>query len=83
MSKKEKQEDRLFASPKPKDFRWEDLVSVLKRYGFSESCQGGSHYTFQHISGHTFKMSKSHPGGILKGYQIDNAKEAIASVKNN
>ena len=80
MSKIDKRQDRLFAIPQPTDFTWEELVYVMKHNGFNESCGGGSHYTFQHSSGFTFTMTKSHPGGILKHYQVKNAKEALHTI---
>lgn len=56
----------------------------MRRKGFVESCNDGSHYIFQHQSGKTFRASKPHPSGIMKRYQIDEAKEAIcATLKQN
>lgn len=81
MSKKEKRIGRLFNIPPPKDFSWTELVAVLKGVGFKEYCDGGSHYTFEHpASGFSFGMSKTHPSGILKRYQVDAAKEALRTV---
>lgn len=80
MSKKAKLLERLFAHPTPKDFTWDELVSVMKRAGFSNRCSGGSHYTFEHESGYRFCISKTHPGGILKSYQVQAAKEALEYV---
>lgn len=80
MSKKEKQQLRLFATPPPKDFTWEELLAVTRGSGFAESCDGGSHYTFEHTSGYRFRMSKTHPSGVLKLYQIKAAKEALTTT---
>lgn len=80
MSKRDKRIRRLFAIPPPKDFSWEELVAVMNAAGFRECCDSGSHYTFEHSSGFTFGMSKTHPSGILKRYQVDNAKEALHVV---
>lgn len=80
MSKRDKRIRRLFAIPSPKDFSWDELVAVMKAAGFSEYCDGGSHYTFEHASGFSFGMSKTHPSGILKRYQVENAKEALGVV---
>lgn len=80
MSKKEKLQQKLFATPPPKDFTWEELVVVMQRANFSESCGGGSHYTFEHTSGYRFQMSKTHPSGILKRYQVDAAKDALVNI---
>lgn len=80
MSKREKRQDRLFGNPAPTDFTWDELVAVMRQNGFTESCGGGSHYTFQHTSGYTFMMPKSHPDGILKRYQVKDAKEALRTI---
>lgn len=48
--------------------------------GFTGYCDGGSHYTFEHVTGYTFGMSKTHPSGVLKRYQVDAAKEALRNV---
>lgn len=80
MSKKDKRISRLCAIPPPKDFSWAELVAVMKGAGFREYCDGGSHYTFEHTSGFSFVMSKTHPSGILKLYQVKDAKEALRTA---
>jgi predicted RNA binding protein YcfA (HicA-like mRNA interferase family) len=80
VSKMQKRKLELFSNPPPKDYRWEDLVAIMRSVGFSETCNGGSHYTFQHTSGYTFIMTKTHPSGILKLYQVKDAKEAWEKV---
>jgi len=80
MSKKEKQLRKLFATPPPKDFTWNELLTVMRGAGFVESCNGGSHYTFEHTNGYRTIMSKTHPDGILKQYQVKAAKEALSTV---
>jgi len=81
MSKQDKLMAKLERKPSPKDFRWDDLLTLARRLGFSEHCNGGSHYTFQHESGYTFTMSKTHPSGLLKTYQVDDVLEAFQRVK--
>lgn len=80
MSKKEKRLLRLFKKPPPTDFTWDELLSVMDAANFTNNCDGGSHYTFEHKSGYRFGVSKTHPSGILKRYQIDETKEALQSV---
>ncbi len=80
MSKKEKRLLKLRAIPPPKDFPWDELVTVMRAADFKEYCDGGSHYTFEHTSGFTFGMSKTHPSGILKRYQVEVAIEALRNV---
>jgi len=80
MSKKDKLLSRLTGKPAPKDFPWSDLVTVMERAGFSCSCKGGSHHTFEHTSGYSFVASRAHPGGILKAYQVKEAVDALEKV---
>ncbi|MCI5137999.1 MAG: type II toxin-antitoxin system HicA family toxin [Candidatus Electrothrix sp. AR1] len=84
MGKKEKLLKKLFVNPVPKDFRWTELVTLTKGYGFINSCQGGSHYMFEHNqTGLRFRMSKTHPGGILKIYQVKDARMALQDIGVN
>ncbi len=80
MSKKNKLLASLFKVPPPKGFRWEDLVTLMRQAGFEATCEGGSHYTFEHSTGFRFVMSKTHPEGILKQYQVQAAKRALETV---
>lgn len=80
MSKSEKRLAQLFSHPPPKDFRWEDLVTIMSAHDFKHECQGGSHFTFEHSSGLVFQMSRSHPDGILKAYQVKKAKEVLIAI---
>ena len=80
MSKKEKLLAKLYVSPSPKDFPWRDLIALMDSHGFKNTCRGGSHYMFEHKSGFRFSMSKTHPSGILKNYQVRNAKNALRHI---
>lgn len=80
MSKKGKRLLRLFKKPSPTDFTWDELISVMDAADFTNSCSGGSHYMFEHKGGIRVGIVKSHPNGILKQYQLDNAKEALEQV---
>lgn len=71
---------KLWGTPRPKDFSWDDLITLMKHHGFVVKCQKGSHHTFTHTSGFKFKASKTHPGGVLKDYQVIAAKEALVSI---
>jgi predicted RNA binding protein YcfA (HicA-like mRNA interferase family) len=81
MSKKEKLFSKLFAEPPPKDFTWNELVTLTSQFGFENKCQGGSHYMFEHTSGLRFNTSKTHPSGILKAYQVRDAKLALECIE--
>ena len=80
MSRKEKLLARLFRFPAPRDFSWDELTSLMRQADFSAHCDGGSHFIFEHTSGFRFCMSKTHPSGILKRYQLDDAKAALDAV---
>lgn len=83
VSRQDKLYARLSKKPPPKDFRWEELLTLARQFGFTESCNGGSHYVFQHSSGFTFVASKTHPSGLLKPYQIKDALEALNKVSSS
>lgn len=80
MSKKQKLLDRLCVTPTPKDFSWQEMLTLMKGFGFKETCNGGSHYTLEHKNGFRFSISKTHPSGILKSYQIHDVKDALRHV---
>lgn len=80
MSRKQKLLERLRKIPSPKDFTWDELVTLMRQFEFKETCKSGSHYMFEHSSGYKFGMSKTHPSGILKKYQITEALGAIDHV---
>lgn len=83
MSRKKKLLERLRKIPSPKDFTWDELVTLMRQFEFNETCKSGSHYMFEHSSGYKFGMSKTHPSGILKKYQITEALNAIDHVSKN
>lgn len=63
-------------TPPPKDFRFDELVTLLQGLGFimHEKTSGSSHkyfvYTLDSGAEHRIDSSRPHPGGILKAYQI-------------
>ncbi|MBL8484648.1 MAG: type II toxin-antitoxin system HicA family toxin [Rhodocyclaceae bacterium] len=86
MSKKQKRLERLCATPSPTDFTWDELLAVMEAAGFRAACSGGSHYTFEHTSGPRLSISKTHPSGILKRYQIEaviDALRRVGTIKDN
>lgn len=80
MSRKEKLLAKLCAIPTPKDFSWQDFLTLMGAFGFIGTCGGGSHYMFEHTSGFRFSISKTHPSGVLKSYQVRDAKKALKHV---
>lgn len=86
MSQSDKLEQKLRAKPKPVSFPWDDLVTLMKQYGFTILTRKakGSHFTFVHEEiGLKVKLSRSHPDDVLKGYQIAHVIEAIDQVKRD
>lgn len=86
MSQSDKLEQKLRAKPKPVSFPWDDLVTLMKQYGFTVLTRKakGSHFTFYHPETRLkVKLSRSHPDDVLKGYQIANAIDAIDQVKRD
>lgn len=83
MSKKLKLYARLAKKPAPVDYRWDDAVTLLMHHGFTATCSGGSHHIFQHTGGLTFTMSKTHPGGLLKPYQVKATLDALHKVSKS
>ena len=82
MSKADKLLEKLRSKPAPTDFKWDDLVTLMKRFGFKEDCKGGSHYSFFHKeTDYSVIIARSHPGGILKKYQIEAALEALEKIR--
>ena len=81
MSKRDKLLMRLAARPAPKDFSWNELLTVMGRCGFASRCDGGSHYMFEHEQTEfRVGVSRTHPGGILKAYQVKDVVEALTRV---
>ena len=73
MSGKEKIIERLLS--RPKDFSYDELVTLLKVFGYEEVRTGrtsGSRRASIHISnGHIIRLHKPHPDNIMRMYQID------------
>ena len=73
MTKRNKIIDRLLS--RPKDFTYDELVSLLKIFGYEEAKTGkttGSRRAFiLKTKGHIIRLHKSHPGNVLRIYQID------------
>ena len=72
MSKKEKLKRRLTSGPK--DFTYQELVTLLTSMGYIEDQKGktsGSRVCFiQETSKHIISIHRPHPSNVLKRYQI-------------
>lgn len=65
---------------KPKDFTYEELVQILKRFGYIELKTGktsGSAVKFKNDSDNIIMFHKPHPGNIIKSYVIDKIIEKL------
>ncbi len=72
MTRKEKLLKRLLSEPK--DFSWEELVTLLLWLGFEEANTGktgGSRRRFINKEGIVISLHQPHPGNLLKSYQIE------------
>jgi hypothetical protein len=73
MTKRDKIIDRLLS--RPKDFTYDELVSLLKLFGYEEAKSGktsGPRRAFiSNQKGHIIRLHKPHPGNVLRMYQID------------
>lgn len=78
MSKKKKLIERL--KRRPKDFTWDELVTLLSSLGFEEQVTGktsGSRSLFMNQGGISIRTHKPHPAKIIKGYALDEIKELL------
>lgn len=77
MSKKQKLIDRLMA--KPKDFTFEEMVSLLSYFDYKLKQSGtGSGVKFiKEGSNEVINFHKPHPNGILKTYILDQVAEKL------
>ena len=80
MAKFEKLKARLLS--KPSDFTWDELVTLLGHFGYTEvntGKTGGSRRKFaEATSKHIINLHKPHPGKILKSYQVN---QVVATLK--
>lgn len=78
MSRKEKLIKRLLSHPK--DFSWDELLSLLGVLGFEEIAPGktgGSRRRFIYKNRVVLTLHKPHPQNVLKRYQVDQVIELL------
>lgn len=78
MSRREKLIERFLTIPK--DFHFDELVMLLKHFGYNEIATGktsGSRVKFIKEDGTQIRLNKPHPTGILKEYQLKQIKEVL------
>jgi len=70
MTKSEKLLNRFLS--RPKDFTYNELLSLLSSMGYKEQQGSGSRVVFFNEGiKHNIKLHKPHPGNVLKRYQIE------------
>lgn len=78
--KKEKLLQRLLS--RPKDFMFDDVVTLLSSYGFTQQNKGktsGSRVEF--VNGeHSIQLHKPHPTGEMKNYQLKQIIELLKEL---
>lgn len=80
MSKKQKLINLFFKIPPPKDFRWDDLKTMMESLGFSHDASGGGshgHFVKNDDPDKVVDISRPHPNGILLAYQIKEVKSKL------
>jgi predicted RNA binding protein YcfA (HicA-like mRNA interferase family) len=78
MGRKEKLLTRLLE--KPRDFRWEELASVLESLGYVQKKPGktgGSRRRFIHPTAPAITLHKPHPDRTVKMYIINDLLEFL------
>ena len=78
MSKREKLIQRFLSMPR--DFTWQELVSMLAGFGYELSHSGstsGSRLKFLHDTLPPVILHKPHPTPVLKRYQMEQIAETL------
>lgn len=81
MAKIEKLIAKLLSNPV--DFTWEELVKLLRYFGYEElktGKTGGSRRKYADKNNHIISLHKPHPGNILKHYQIKDIVSALTEI---
>jgi hypothetical protein len=82
MTQKEKLLKRFLS--RPKDFTWDELATLLSKYGYKlakHGKTGGSRRRFIHESLPPISLHKPHPKKIIKMYVIDEVTSFLKREK--
>lgn len=80
MGKKEKL--RLKLEVLPKDFTWDELVTLLRSYKFEVISGSGSRYKFYHkSSGRILSFHKPHPSNVVKEYVLKETRQTLNEIE--
>lgn len=81
MGKHEKLLERFLSNPK--DFTWDELVKLLKGYGYEELTAGktgGSRRKFADSDKNVISLHKPHPSKIVKAYALKDVKDHLKTT---
>ncbi len=70
---------------RPADFTWDELVQVLRYFGYIELKKGktgGSRRKFANEAKRVISLHKPHPGNILKRYMVDQVIDVLRENGN-
>lgn len=67
--------DRLLE--RPKDYTWDELVSLLRSYGYALKNASGSRRKFIDSDKRKILLHEPHPENTLKAYVIENVIAAL------
>jgi hypothetical protein len=65
---------------KPKDFTWQELVTLLEGLGYSKAAggkAGGSRVRFVHADHPPISLHRPHSRPVLKRYQVEQIEEVL------
>lgn len=80
MSKSKKLRERL--DTLPRDFTWDELVTLLAQYGFKVINGAGSKRKFANDNGRLVSFHCPHPGSIVKLYVLKDVKSLLDELDN-
>lgn len=82
MSTKRKLLEKLRRTPPPKDFRWDDLVTVMDHLDFDLDQSGGGshgHFVYRKDANKVIDTYRPHPNGIMYSKQLREIVEKLES----
>lgn len=61
----------------PSDFTWDDLVRLLRSFGYDEKKGAGSRRKFRGKNLPSINLHEPHPGRIVKQYALRQVREML------
>ncbi len=83
MSKKEKLLEKLLSKSAPKNFRTDELVTLMKKCGcrYFEGGRGSGIGFYHEATGRVLQFDAPHPGSELYGYQVKKVIEFLKETR--